>query len=109
MPLRRQSRERRRGAGLGRAHGLRGNTLAGALVFDAGSKLTLRGGRVSGNKLCGVCAHSGGTVMVAEAEEGRHQTVSEGHRKKGNWVDKVNAGASGKFEGLAAGPSRSSH
>ena len=55
---------------------IRDNGMFGVLVFDAGSKLTLRGGRVSGNKLFGVGALVGGTVDVAAAEEGRHQTVS---------------------------------
>jgi len=40
--------------------------------------------------------------VVAEADEGRHQTVSEGHRK-GNWVTQLNAGPAGQIEGLAAG------
>jgi len=81
---------------------IRDNAKAGALVYDAGSKLTLRGGRVSGNKVAGVAALDGGTVVVAAAEEGRHQTVSEGHPKKGNWVDQFNAGPAGQIEGLAA-------
>ena len=63
---------------------IRKNGQHGVYVYE--SKVVLRGGMISENKLQGVDAFSGGKVTVAKAEEGKPQTVSKDNDEGHDWA-----------------------